>query len=480
MKPIVQLLLATALCVSSLSAQGTPTPFDYGKLKSDLAKARESATNLSADQTLLAISKVLSDYGLWASAETTANAQKSPNAGGSIIPNLHPFKDPVLNKWGFVSDAGRIVISPKYSIRPAMLNTDVALVLNDPSSRGADGEISLILGDLTEVTLGKYRSDFLNEIKRSYLLQDSSAGALSGLDANGTIDFFSQFTAFGGSDVHLDFISKKDDKVNYTFLGDFHDGYAWVLKNIRGESNTPQILMEADGTETNIASLSGIEFNWVGDVGDGLIAMLFSGNQKIGFIDLTGKVVIKPKFEPNGEDFDSAQGRYVPSPKTPEFHNGRILYYDADNGLVISLDKTGKTVSATKVKFGKSPSYFLDYLGNGYYVIKTTELQKKTLVRHSHIFDSEANEVGTTDAIPRAVHARFPVSAPSGGLLFPAVKGTGLDEQWGFIDQKGKWIISPRYKSVEDFIGGIAFVTTAKGDQVFIDSKGTVVFDPMQ
>lgn len=60
--------------------------------------------------------------------------------------------------------------------------------------------------------------------------------------------------------------------------------------------------------------------------------------------------------------------------------------------------------------------------------------------------------------------------------LVPAKKG----ENWGFINQKGEWIIKPEFKWASNFKDGVAIVAKEiEGDKVvtFIDKKGNTVVE---
>jgi len=50
------------------------------------------------------------------------------------------------------------------------------------------------------------------------------------------------------------------------------------------------------------------------------------------------------------------------------------------------------------------------------------------------------------------------------------------DDEYGFINLKGEWVISPRYANVEPFYEGVAKVIDEDGDIYFIDTKGEELF----
>lgn len=61
---------------------------------------------------------------------------------------------------------------------------------------------------------------------------------------------------------------------------------------------------------------------------------------------------------------------------------------------------------------------------------------------------------------------------------FGLVSAKTEDKKWGFMNQKGEWVIPPIYRSVYDFgPGGFAFVSTASKQWRVIDTAGNYVSD---
>lgn len=59
--------------------------------------------------------------------------------------------------------------------------------------------------------------------------------------------------------------------------------------------------------------------------------------------------------------------------------------------------------------------------------------------------------------------------------MFP-FRDAGPDGKWGYIDAKGKVVIKPAYRQADDFVSGLARVTTSD-ETVYINSHGLWVFN---
>ena len=157
------------------------------------------------------------------------------------------------------------------------------------------------------------------------------------------------------------------------------------------------------------------KFDWAESFSEGLASVFVKG--KYGFIDKTGKLVIKPQFT-KAESFSEGLavvkiGGAVREPSL-EMQNITTTIADTDYAYI---DKTGKIVF--KIKAGEAHSF------------------------------SEGL-------------ARF---EPFG------------DYKDGFVDKTGKTVIQPYFSGSSDFSDGLANIILEKGGFGWIDKKGIVVLE---
>ncbi len=163
------------------------------------------------------------------------------------------------------------------------------------------------------------------------------------------------------------------------------------------------------------------------------------GSNKWGFINLSGKFVISPKFD-TVNNF-SKKGL-------------AIVYTDSGYNSEISsyfINKKGEIV------LGPFNCYVSDF-HNGYTVVYENEKGSKLVDEGGKVVLSSKYRLE---------------SASEGIVLFSETKkDTTL---YGYMDMKGNIIIEPKYIFARDFKNGYAFVTLAEDKTAYIDTKGNVV-----
>lgn len=210
----------------------------------------------------------------------------------------------------------------------------------------------------------------------------------------------------------------------------------------------------------------------------------FKENGKYGFIDETGKIVIKASFdsvEPFFEGFaqfhidDKAgfidkTGKIVVQPiydRVHNFANGFALIgvekgvdeFDLPTYKIGFIDKTGEIVigRTENKKTGRFDDG--DDFSEGLFPVKIRD-------KWGYI-DKKENTV---------IKFQFETAKPFSEGLAPAT----LDgEKWGFIDKSGKFVIQPRFTDADIFSGGLAAVSTHFNSFItteFIDKSGNTVF----
>lgn len=136
-------------------------------------------------------------------------------------------------------------------------------------------------------------------------------------------------------------------------------------------------------------------------VSEGLLALRAQPSGKVGFVDASGKWVIRPRF---ADAF--------------EFHEGLAAFRMRENGPVGFVDTRGRIAIAAK--FG-------------------------TRFRSPPVFAEGLAAVGLNDLWPRSN------LDPPGKL--------------GYIDRRGRWVIAPKYANGESFVNGRAKVWEGENEK---------------
>jgi hypothetical protein len=215
---------------------------------------------------------------------------------------------------------------------------------------------------------------------------------------------------------------------------------------------------------------NGVSINGLGGCRDDRIFPIFD-NQKLGYIDGKGKVLVWPKFE-------AASGN---------FSEGLAIVYE--HGHVSFVDETPAVVIRTNASQAKDFSEGLAAVkidGLWGYIDRAGKLvipPKFTSVMpfHEGIADTESEDM-TWKAIDRQGHILF--EPPEDGHnryfgwlsygLAPYIGGGG----WGFIGTNGRWAIAPHFDWVEDFKEGVAPVRIG-AKWGYIEATGHFVVDPI-
>jgi len=153
---------------------------------------------------------------------------------------------------------------------------------------------------------------------------------------------------------------------------------------------------------------------------------------RYGFMDINGKMVIQPQFEPEIEHHGGI--RYM-----TRFSEGRALVkMDGKYGYI---DKRGKVIIKARFSSGSEFSEGLAFVVEGDtrgYVNKSGRWVIKL--------------PASTDGRPfRGGVAAISVRASRTGVL-------GRESVWGYIDRTGRRVIEPKFDGAADFVNGIARV----------------------
>lgn len=175
------------------------------------------------------------------------------------------------------------------------------------------------------------------------------------------------------------------------------------------------------------------QFEYADDFSEGLAAV-----GKMGYIDITGKIVITPQFE-----FGSA------------FREG-VAFVAKDSEKVGIIDKTGRLLNNYTIDFNWA---FFNQFFRFHEGLATIEIDKKY-----GYFDI----TGKIVIRPQFENA----NEFSEGLA--AIK---IDGSWGFIDKTGKTVIEPKFETARSFSEGLAAVKI-DDEWGYIDKTGKIVIEP--
>lgn len=214
--------------------------------------------------------------------------------------------------------------------------------------------------------------------------------------------------------------------------------------------------------------------DFVGDFSEGLAEFTDQNAlpkypfSKSGYIDTTGKVVIKPQFD-----------------VAYDFSNGRALVKNGD--LASFIDKTGKQViklgpyqAARSFREGLAAVYsnfefwFIDTQGK-IIIPRQTGIPKDFAEGLAWVYLPVEGKLkgGYIDKSANTV------IAPQFDECFDFSEGLAsvkIGGKVGFVDRSGKLVVSPTYRSAHNFVNGRARVSS--GEKIgFIDQGGDLVID---
>ncbi|SFI77353.1 WG containing repeat-containing protein [Paenibacillus sp. UNC496MF] len=239
----------------------------------------------------------------------------------------------------------------------------------------------------------------------------------------------------------IDATGKTVMKPIYSFVEDFHEGLAVAM--LFEENGVHTLFIDPVGKV--VADLGdGIPF---GGFSEGLAAFtphnIFGANAdpreaKLGFVDKSGRFVIKPQFQ-------TKTGQFGPSFKqgiSPVMRDGKIIYINKKGQQIFqNLRVTAARPFQEGLSLVMADDEVMGYIDtSGHYVIT-----------------------------PQFTHA----DSFSEGLAEVEING-----KWGFINKKGALVIPAIYEETTPFSEGLAAVSVAEGKWAFIDAKGKLVIKP--
>tara|TARA_Y100000385_G_scaffold291483_1_gene369779 strand:+ start:4162 stop:5802 length:1641 start_codon:yes stop_codon:yes gene_type:complete len=246
----------------------------------------------------------------------------------------------------------------------------------------------------------------------------------------------------------------------------FSEGLAWVVTK-----NSPPSAINKKGE----IQFTLQEAEAVRDFKDDLAAFLIitqgegSGNEKWGFVNKKGEVVINPQF--------SYANNFSDGLCAVENDDGKWGFIDKDGKIVINYQFTDIDKRFNRFKNGKCVVNLNGKSGvintEGKYIINP---QFDDMVADGDLFMVEqGGKWGWSDTDGKLlINPQFKRAHPFNGSKMAAVRS---GKSWGYIDEDGKFFINPQFDYALPFMGNLAFVRNG-GKWGFIDKDGKYIVNP--
>jgi hypothetical protein len=201
-------------------------------------------------------------------------------------------------------------------------------------------------------------------------------------------------------------------------------------------------------------------FDSIGDFSEGLAPVTI--DNKIGYIDTSGKVVVEPRFI-KGWGFSDGVARVIES--------GPCKYFDDTPCLGISVIPYSSNRSSAEVQASPECQYsFIDKQG---------KLLTEKKFADAKDFSEGLAPVKEGDKWGYMDKSGNFVIPPQFGIAWSFSEGLArvrVNGLFGYIDSAGAYVISPTYKSAGDFSEGFAVVVDKNQKYWFIDKTGKQAF----
>ncbi len=238
-------------------------------------------------------------------------------------------------------------------------------------------------------------------------------------------------------------------KPQYHYAFSFSEG----LAKVRKDPDSPYIFINTSGRKVFElpSNVTNVRF-----FREGLAAVEI--NDKWGYIDKTGKIVIEPKYD-EAVAFSEGLALVQLGKKSSSIYLQSFTPYE--DVLYGYIDRTGKFVIEPKYKGASlsfSESLTVVYDSNSDNPLK--------------VIDRDNNVVANISRAGCNVHLGY-----SEGLLPVKLKSKGGWRKCGFIDREGNVAIEPQFDDALPFSEGLAAIKV-NGKWGFIDTTGTMIIEP--
>ncbi len=255
---------------------------------------------------------------------------------------IFPAKDNYLtdSKWGYIDKAGMFVIQPSFTQAFRFQGNGRAVA-------GRDDKVGLI--DRTGSYITEPVFSYINEFKEGLAIAADNSGYVV-LDTNGKVisEKYQYIGDYSGGRAAFS-IQAQDGSLHYGYLDEtgkpvIKPGYLYAT-NFEGELAVVKL---ADGVHEIIdrmgKTVKALDFWQVAGLSDGKAAFRQSPDEKLGYIDINGNVIIKPAFTTAGNFVDGRAVVTVPRGDGFEIRglideSGQFVYEPQYNEIIIPGEK---------------------------------------------------------------------------------------------------------------------------------------------
>ncbi len=354
--------------------------------------------------------------------------------------------------WGFIDKTGSFVIEPQYNgeiIIPFGDDDRAGIIISDTSWRAIDRTGKILSTDqMVSFSLTEGLKGFNKDGKFGYVDKDNKIVINPTYDM--ITDFREGFAAVKKSGV-WGFIDKTGKEViapQYLSASLFDSGAA-IVKKTTGE------ILRIDKEGQQLQSYGSLYYG-IGNFSGGLAPFAYEENGMYGIIDISGKIVIEPKYD------------YIES-----LGIGPYEFTLQDETVFIDKkDRVGSFIVIKDDKYG-----FVDKTG--------TEIVKPECELFFK-FDREGYALVPKDWKNGETPKRFGMIHISGKVIaqpeysyisesfYEGLIVVKKNDKSGFVDKNGKVVIQLKYNGASDFNGGLATVYDNQGVKI-IDKAGKLI-----
>ena len=246
------------------------------------------------------------------------------------------------------------------------------------------------------------------------------------------------------------------------------------------------------------------KFVMVKTFSEGLAAVVFKENESayrtVGYMDRSGRIVIPPQF--SGEGAVSSFSEGLAAIRVYKDRKEKWGYIDKSGKVVIEPQfAAAGPFSQGRAMVGiAEPSWSINYTWG--FIDTEGRWIAKPQYKSAHEFSEGLapvllnNKVGFIDLQGQmsiqpqfgpdgtggCEHGRVAASRFSEGLAAVQLRREVWGQEWGYIDQRGNWVIQPRFACASPFREGLALIGVREDQGAwrygYIDKTGTIVIKP--
>lgn len=416
------------------------------------------------------------------------------DAANDFSNGLAPVK--LQNKWGLIDKAGKFVLEPKYDALQAFSDGFISIVTTQ--------ERRLQLGylDKTGKTVVEPKYDGIKILdKNIFAVRGNNMWGVMTNDGKWIIQpLLSSIESFNNDRAIIGI--KKFDSIKYGVI----DKNGTILI----QPSYDRLLSSKDGV---FIFRNGRNFGVINEKGEIVVepkpqmirifknglAAFFDG-QKWGFIDRKGHVVVEPKYDSVGDFNDN---RAFVGLKTGLFHTMHYGYINSQGEEVTELKYDRVTnfneglAGVCDIDFGhphcgyideknnmiiKDDFSFVESFDNGLARV-TTSTYLPIIISPKYINKKGEVVLDTNETIkgsswqlnPIMAHFVLDSKLSVNKLSSEGISSFRKEGKIGLIDQSGKIIVEPIYKSISLFKDGLARAVSMDGKVFYIDTKGKII-----